>query len=61
MSDSGGGGGCFTTILIGLAIWGLIFGFTISGKHYGLTDCNEKDGLKIEVHTSAPAPSASAK
>ena len=55
-SDSGrgnvkiscGGAGCFTSILIIVALWALIFGVTIGGKHYGVTGCDSTNGVQID-------------
>ncbi len=40
--------GCIIIILACLALWGLIFGVTIAGKHYGLSACSTKKGLVFE-------------
>ncbi len=37
--------GLIVTILV---VYALCFGVTINGKHYGVVDCNGKDGIKIE-------------
>ena len=37
--NTGGCGGCLTTILVIIFIWALLFGVTIDGKHYGIS-CN---------------------
>lgn len=56
--DSVGGGcgclGCFTTILIIIAFWALLFGVTIDGKHYGISECSCEKGVEIDTGTEGP-------
>lgn len=49
--DSGNGGGCFGClgfILICVAFWALLFGITVSGKHYGISGCSCDKGVEID-------------
>lgn len=52
MSDScqsgngGSGCGCISIILTVIFLWALIFGVTVSGKHYGLS-CSSEHGVEI--------------
>ena len=49
-SGSSGGGccGCFTIPLLFIALWALIFGVTVDGKHYGLKGCSFDNGVEID-------------
>lgn len=40
--------GCVSTILVVLAVWALLFGVTINGKHYGVHGCSEERGLEVD-------------
>ncbi len=51
MSDSttqtsSGGCGCLSTILTILALWALLFGVTVSGKHYEM-GCSCSRGVEV--------------
>ena len=48
-SSSGGGCGCISIILGCIALWAVLFGVTINGKHYGLVDCSTNKG--VTIHT----------
>lgn len=49
MNDGDGGGmGCVSTILVCVLAWALLFGVTVSGKHYGLKDCSCARGVEID-------------
>lgn len=47
-SSSGGGCGCISVILGIIAIWAVVFGVTVNGKHYGLSGCST-DGVQIDA------------
>lgn len=48
-SDGDGGCcGCVSAIFVIIALWALIFGVTVSGKHYGISGCDMKNGVKID-------------
>lgn len=47
-SDSGGGCGCFIIPLVFIALWALIFGVTVGGKHYGVKGCDMDKGVEID-------------
>ena len=40
-------GGCLTVIVVCIALWALVFGVTVDGKHHGLS-CSSEDGVKVE-------------
>ncbi len=40
--------GCITIILGILALWALVFGVTIDGKHYGVAGCSCDGGVEID-------------
>ncbi len=46
--NSGSGCGCFGLVLGVLALWALIFGVTVNGKHYGISGCSVDSGVKID-------------
>ena len=39
-SSSGNPFGCFFLILSIIALWALVFGVNVNGKHYGVTGCD---------------------
>lgn len=47
-SEAGGCCGCISVVLMLVALWGLVFGVTIDGKHYGIATCDTKRGLVID-------------
>jgi hypothetical protein len=40
--------GCLSTIMLMIAVWALLFGVTINGKHYGLSGCSCSRGVVID-------------
>lgn len=42
------GPGCFTFVLGVIALWALLFGVTVGGKHYGLRSCSCDRGVEID-------------
>lgn len=38
-----------------IVIYALCAGVTVNGKHYGLVDCNEKQGVVIEMGVTPDA------
>jgi hypothetical protein len=48
ISVSCGGVGCVTTILACVALWALVFGVTVGGKHYGMAGCDSNSGVTID-------------
>ena len=57
MSDddsSGGCCGCIVWIVVGIVIFGLIFGVTVGGTHYGCSDCNCDQGIVLEANGPPP-------
>lgn len=41
-------GGCIGTVLLVVAVWALIFGVTVGGKHYGVSGCDTDHGVKVD-------------
>ncbi len=53
--DSGGCCGCITIILMGILLFGLIFGVTIGGQHYGISCMSCEEGIILDTNpTTAP-------
>lgn len=46
-SSSSGGLGCFSTILVLIGIWALLFGVTCNGVHHGVY-CSASNGVEIK-------------
>jgi len=41
-------GGCLGTVLLIVGVWALVFGVTVSGKHYGVSGCDTDHGVKVD-------------
>ena len=41
-------GGCLGTVLLIVAVWALVFGVTVDGKHYGVSGCDATHGVKVD-------------
>lgn len=46
--EDGGCLGCVGFILACILVWALLFGVTVSGKHYGIKDCSCAHGVEID-------------
>jgi hypothetical protein len=41
--------GCLGIVVILIALWAVVFGVTVDGKHYGLTSCKTDGGVHIDT------------
>ncbi len=46
--QDGGCVGCIGTIVVLIAVWALIFGVTVGGKHYGVGGC-DCNGVHVDT------------
>ena len=46
--ENGGCLGCLSVIVLIFAVWALVFGVTINGKHYGISSCSCERGVEID-------------
>jgi len=46
--DNGGGSGGLGIIILFILCWALAFGFTVGGKHYGVS-CTTERGVAFDV------------
>lgn len=43
------GPGCISIVLGIVALWALIFGLSVDGKHYGLSKCSCERGVEVDT------------
>ncbi len=62
MSEGGtsvhvGCGGCLVTIILIIVAWAFLFGVTVGGVHYGISGCDDSNGVSVDTG-SAPSPAS---